>query len=467
MDPHEAAYAHVRKQLDLGDLQLKGGNLQACAGLFDAALRVLLPTHNSDPRTERKSKWEEQAIFYTGKKMAVDAMIEATRLHSPPALPPAPPPALLGGGGAHAAPPAASGSAFTLEARASAAAAGFSAMERAAAERAIALVLDTAASVEAEKAASAPKACSPQAEGRGRSPAGGGGAAGGAGKGAGARIGGSPARRPPQSPPTSRPTFTEHSRALSPQPSKEDLELIQSLESLCVLTPASKPVRWTDVVGLEHLKRRLQEALAPIKYAHSGLPALKGVLLSGPPGTGKSFLAQAVATDSGATFLNVHPSHIVDKYVGNSAKNARHLYALAKYYSPSILFMDEIDCIAGERGGKQSGESAALVNELLQLLDGVESGGGGGGGGRGAGSGFVFLMGATNRPAAIDPGMLRRLELKLFLPLPLLAERAACLAKYLLVDKGKKLDVDPGRPWGLVDLAWLTDGFSAADLKTV
>ena len=212
----------------------------------------------------------------------------------------------------------------------------------------------------------------------------------------------------------------------------------------------SPDVRWGDVAGLAGAKKILREAVvAPFRY-----PALftgllrpwRGVLLHGPPGTGKTMLAKAVATESGEScvFFNVSASTVVSKYRGDSEKLVRVLFELARLRAPSVVFMDEIDALMCDRGGGASsgGEHEAsrrMKTELLIQLDGLS---------HDAKtktdaakekdpSGSVFLLAATNTPWSLDPALLRRMEKRVFVSLPDVEARRAILHGLLA---GRRLD---------------------------
>ena len=167
---------------------------------------------------------------------------------------------------------------------------------------------------------------------------------------------------------------------------------------------ANPNVRFQDVVGLDRAKQLLKEAvLMPMKYPHlfTGLlEPWKGILLFGPPGTGKTMLAKAVATECKTTFFNISASSIVSKWRGDSEKLVRLLFELARYHEPSTIFLDEIDSIMSERTSEREHEaSRRMKTELLVQLDGLVKG-----------KERVFLLAASNLPWDLDSALLRRLE---------------------------------------------------------
>jgi transitional endoplasmic reticulum ATPase len=173
-------------------------------------------------------------------------------------------------------------------------------------------------------------------------------------------------------------------------------------------------VSWTDVGGLESVKNELHEAVElpledPDSFARMGIRPPKGVLLFGAPGTGKTLIARAIATESHANFISIKGPEIMSKWVGESEKAVRMIFKKAKQVSPSIVFLDEIDSIAPRRGGHyDSGATERVVNQLLTSMDGLED------------LENVFVIAATNRPDMVDPALLRpgRFDKLMLIPVP-------------------------------------------------
>ncbi|KAG7390537.1 Katanin p60 ATPase-containing subunit A1 [Phytophthora pseudosyringae] len=234
-----------------------------------------------------------------------------------------------------------------------------------------------------------------------------------------------------------------------------DLELIEMIERDIVDSAAA--VSFEQIAGLEHTKQLLQEAvmlpqIAPHLFKDGLLKPCNGVLMFGPPGTGKTLLAKAVANVCKSTFFNVSASTLASKYRGESERMVRILFDMARYYSPSIIFMDEIDAIAGARGGAQEHESSRRVKtELLVQINGVSSGDPADPGNR------VMVLAATNLPWELDEAMRRRLTKRVYIPLPE-AEGRLQLFKINLEKVDVAFDVNFDK------LVAATEGYSGDDI---
>lgn len=214
---------------------------------------------------------------------------------------------------------------------------------------------------------------------------------------------------------------------------------------------------WDDVGGLEAPKRLLRELLEwPLLYGElfeaAGVKPLKGVLLCGPPGCGKTLLAQAAASATQVNFISVKGPALMSKYVGESERAVREVFQKAKQAAPCLVFFDEIDALAPRRGsgGSDAGVSERVVGQFLAELDGVEKLTG------------VLILAATNRPDMVDPALLRpgRFDVTVEIGLPDESQRLAILQVQV---RGKPVakDVD------LKALALGTDGLSGADLGAI
>jgi transitional endoplasmic reticulum ATPase len=208
---------------------------------------------------------------------------------------------------------------------------------------------------------------------------------------------------------------------------------------------------WDSLVLEPAIKAQLQQLQAVIEDPESarrfGVDPPTGLLVAGPPGTGKTTVAKVLAAQARASFYPISGADVISKWVGESERNIHQLFERARENRPSIVFIDEIDAIAGSRGEVRVHDSH--VNQLLAEIDGV------------SGQRGVFVIGATNRPDQLDPALLRggRLSRTIVLGLPDEAGRLAMLRLHTarMPTVGVSLD----------ELATLTDGFSPADLKSL
>ena len=214
-------------------------------------------------------------------------------------------------------------------------------------------------------------------------------------------------------------------------------------------------VKWDDVGGLENVKQQLKESVEwpltmPESFERMGIEPPKGVLLYGPPGCGKTLLAKAVATESGANFISVKGPQLLSMWVGESERKIRELFRRAKQVSPCIIFFDEIDAIAPMRGLSRGEEvTERVVSQLLTELSGLED------------LHDVIVIAATNRPDIIDPALLRpgRFDRQILVPAP---DEKARLK--ILEIKTKKM---PLKDVNLKKIAKMTENFSGADLEAL
>ena len=236
-----------------------------------------------------------------------------------------------------------------------------------------------------------------------------------------------------------------------------DPKLVEAIEG--EMLEGVPKVAWDSIGGLADAKRLLNEAvvlplLIPDYFAKASCRApWKGVLLFGPPGTGKTLLARAVASLGKTAFFNISASSLSSYHYGESEKLARTLFDIARYYSPSIVFFDEVDALVSTRGAQGEHEaSRRLKSELLTQMDGIST--------RGTSEGQVMVLATSNKPWDLDEAMRRRLERRIYVPLPSEQSRKEMLAIHL---RGVKLgpDVD------LVALANILGGYSGADLQLV
>ncbi|KAL9613621.1 MAG: hypothetical protein Q9167_001849 [Letrouitia subvulpina] len=243
---------------------------------------------------------------------------------------------------------------------------------------------------------------------------------------------------------------------------KEDLMLNQyeQMVALDVVAPEDIPVSFHDIGGLGDIIDELKESVIypltmPYLYSHTSslLSAPSGVLLYGPPGCGKTMLAKALAHESGATFINLHISTLTEKWYGDSNKLVNAVFSLARKLQPSIVFIDEIDAVLGQRRSGEHEASGMVKAEFMTLWDGLTSSNTAGESQR------ILVLGATNRIQDIDEAILRRMPKKFAVPLPSSSQRLRILG---LVLKDTKIDKDD---FDLEYLVRVTAGMSGSDIK--
>lgn len=219
-----------------------------------------------------------------------------------------------------------------------------------------------------------------------------------------------------------------------------------------VQKPIFTDVSFDDVAGISEAKEELLELVDflknPKKYKDLDINIPKGVLLVGPPGVGKTLIAKAMATQSGVPFFYQSGASFVQIYAGMGAKRVRELFAAAKRFAPSIVFIDEIDAVGKSRGGNRSDERESTLNELLTQIDGFDESSG------------VVIIGATNNVEVLDDALLRsgRFDRKVFLELPNFEDRCKIFNVHL---KNKRFDFD------IAEIAKNCVGFSGAAIASL
>merc|ERR1719231_449019 len=215
---------------------------------------------------------------------------------------------------------------------------------------------------------------------------------------------------------------------------------------------------WDDIGGLEDVKNELRELVQypiehPEKFEKFGMNPSRGVLFYGPPGCGKTLLAKAVANECQSNFISVKGPELLTMYFGESEANVRDTFAKARAAAPCVLFFDELDSIAQQRGNSQGDAGGAgdrVMNQLLTEMDGVGA------------KKNVFIIGATNRPDIIDAALMRpgRLDQLIYIPMPEYESRLSVLKAVL-----RKTPVN--KDCDLAYLAAQTEKFTGADLTEI
>ncbi|XP_038884179.1 ATPase family AAA domain-containing protein FIGL1 [Benincasa hispida] len=215
-------------------------------------------------------------------------------------------------------------------------------------------------------------------------------------------------------------------------------------------------VRWDDIAGLEHAKKCVTEMviwplLRPDIFKGCRSPG-RGLLLFGPPGTGKTMIGKAIAGEAKATFFYISASSLTSKWIGEGEKLVRALFGVASCRQPAVIFVDEIDSLLSQRKSEGEHESSRrLKTQFLIEMEGFDNG-----------SEQILLIGATNRPQELDEAARRRLTKRLYIPLPSSEARAWIVRNLLEKDGLFKLSKDE-----IDAICTLTEGYSGSDMKNL
>ncbi|KAK3848046.1 MAG: P-loop containing nucleoside triphosphate hydrolase protein [Linnemannia gamsii] len=230
-----------------------------------------------------------------------------------------------------------------------------------------------------------------------------------------------------------------------------DPKMIESIKNEIMELNAT--VTWEDIAGLEHAKKTITETitwpmLRPEIFTGLRRPP-KGLLLFGPPGTGKTMIGKCIASQSKATFFSISSSSLTSKWVGDGEKMVRALFAVARCHQPAVIFMDEIDSLLTQRTDGEVEASRRIKTEFLVQFDGV---------GVGGEEDRILIVGATNRPQEIDEAARRRFQKRLYIPLPEYEGRRGLMNK-LLESQAHELNEDQ-----IKDICERTAGYSGSDM---
>ncbi|URD80281.1 AAA-type ATPase family protein [Musa troglodytarum] len=236
-----------------------------------------------------------------------------------------------------------------------------------------------------------------------------------------------------------------------PKKAKPDNEHEKRMRSY-IVPPKKIRVTFEDIGALDETKKLLHELIIlPLQRPElfkGLLEPSRGILLFGPPGTGKTMLAKALAHEAGATFINVSMSSIASKWFGHSESNTRALFTLAAKVAPTIIFIDEVDCMLGQRSGERD-TIASVKNEFMIHWDGLLTNS----------EDRILVLAATNRPFNLDEPIIRRFEHRIMVGLPSQESRESILRTLLSKEKTEQLDFK--------ELATMTVGYSGSDLKNL
>lgn len=218
---------------------------------------------------------------------------------------------------------------------------------------------------------------------------------------------------------------------------------------------SSKTITWDDIAGLEYIKKIVKEVivfpmLRPDIFTGLRRPP-KGILFFGPPGTGKTLIGKCIASQSKSTFFSISASSLTSKWIGDGEKMVRALFAVAKVYQPSVIFIDEIDSLLTQRSETEHESSRRLKTEFLVQLDGAAT----------SEDDRVLIVGATNRPQELDEAARRRLVKRLYVPLPEFEARKQIINN-LLKSVRHELDEED-----IARIAEKSAGYSGADMTNL
>uniref|UniRef100_A0A1I8JPR9 AAA domain-containing protein n=1 Tax=Macrostomum lignano TaxID=282301 RepID=A0A1I8JPR9_9PLAT len=258
-------------------------------------------------------------------------------------------------------------------------------------------------------------------------------------------------QRPPQ-PAAAEPELSEAAAGLVQEDERLrglDVKLVETI--LREVMDSAPSIGWDDIAGLDHHQGDHRVPHAAARHLHRHPRPAQGLLLFGPPGTGKSLIGRCIASVSGATFFNISASSLTSKWVGEGEKLVRALFAVARCRAPSVVFIDEVDSLLSARSESEHESSRRMKTEFLVQLDGIGT----------EAEERLLVIGATNRPQELDDAARRRFVKRLYIPLPEAVGRREIVERMLVGQSHSLAEAD------IEHIVTATDGYSGADVANL